>query len=177
MVIDIPFGFTSEILESNLDTYLTLGYVLAQSWVNNYSEDNKDFLFSRTNLHAGLKIDEEAQTSQIIMVFYNQPKELEAEEPEDAKFRSTKEVKNEGGNFMKPKDKNIKKTAKDMQVPRKYDNMRQLPMEVPLDVIKKLFLTIDQDIDDRLSVEEIRNYIRKVKLTIEETVADELFRE
>lgn len=44
-------------------------------------------------------------------------------------------------------------------------------------LLNKLFLTIDQDIDDRISAEEIRNYIRKIKLTIEDTVADELFHE
>jgi len=46
-----------------------------------------------------------------------------------------------------------------------------------LDLIRRLFLTIDQDLDDRISAEEILNYMHKCHLTIEDEVAQELFNE
>jgi len=64
-----------------------------------------------------------------------------------------------------------------MKVPSKYDHQRNPPQEVPLDVIKSLFLSIDQDQDDRISANEILRYIHKTKLTIKDEVAQDLFDE
>lgn len=175
MVVDIPYGFTADNIESAINADAVFCYLLASSWVNNYSNDSKTFLFSRTNLKAGLRIDSESQSCQILLIFYDKN---ETQDDSNKNLEETKQNENkQGGGFMKSPNRSIRKSAKDLNVPRKYDNMRQPPQEVPLDVIKKLFLTIDQDIDDRISAEEIKNYIRKVKLTIEESVADELFHE
>ena len=64
-----------------------------------------------------------------------------------------------------------------MKVPSKYDNQRIPPQEVPLDVIKTLFLAIDTDLDDRISAGEILRYIHKAKITIKDEVAQQLFDE
>ena len=178
MVIDIPYGFTSDNIESAINADAVFCYVLANSWLNSYSDESRSFLFSRSSLKAGLRVDNESQSCQILWIFYDKyvPKESPTKQTnaEDTKQDNQNE---DGTSFMKSPNRTLRKTVKDLNVPKKYDNMRQPPQEVPLDVIKKLFLTIDQDIDDRISADEIRNYIKKVKLTIEDTVADELFHE
>lgn len=55
--------------------------------------------------------------------------------------------------------------------------MRRPPQEVPQDVIRKLFLTIDQDLDDRISANEIRQYMKKVKLSLEDDIAEAMVKE
>lgn len=106
---------------------------------------------------------------QIIFLFWDQQK-LEQEEKEEERTKET-------ASFMKGKETTVRKTAKDLNVPSKYDNLRKPPQEVPIDVIKKLFLTMDSDLDDRISASEIKKHMKKVKLTLEEGIADALFNE
>lgn len=188
MVIDIPYEISDDVLESALNTDAVFCYLAAQSWIENYTNEDKPFLFHRNTLKAGLRTDDQQKSKQLVMVFYNL--DFPKHEEQETSKRVTKEVRLEDqeqarpstktlskSNFMRPKDKTIKKTAKDMKVPSKYDGFREPPQEVPLDVIKKLFLSIDEDMDDRISVDELREYIRKTKLTIELEVADALFHE
>ena len=48
----------------------------------------------------------------------------------------------------------------DVVPPQKYNVGRPVVQEIPTDVVKKLFLEMDQDIDYRVSAEEINSYIR-----------------
>jgi hypothetical protein len=42
--------------------------------------------------------------------------------------------------------------------PPKYLNQRDSPLEIPIEVVKNLFMQIDTNIDDRLTIDEISNY-------------------
>ena len=45
------------------------------------------------------------------------------------------------------------------QCPRKYLNQRDAPLEIPMECIRKLCDAIDTDFDDRITVDELREYI------------------
>lgn len=47
----------------------------------------------------------------------------------------------------------------DYQGPPKYLNQRDAPLEIPLEVVKKLFEAVDADVDDRITLEELQNYV------------------
>ena len=66
MVIDIPYGFTSDNIESAINADAVFCYVLANSWLNSYSDESRSFLFSRSSLKAGLRVDNESQSCQIL---------------------------------------------------------------------------------------------------------------
>jgi hypothetical protein len=182
MTVDVPNELSKEQIENGLDTDEILSYLGAQAWIDKYSQDEQFFLFNRRNLKAKLRRDQEGNNQQIVFLFYRSEDsenkdehEVEVEEP--VKDESEKGKENVGMSSMKSNMNTVKKTAKDMRVPSKYDNQRQPPQEVPLDVIRCLFLAIDQDMDDRISAQEILKYIHKTKLTIENEVAYELFDE
>ena len=48
-------------------------------------------------------------------------------------------------------------------------------MEIPPEVIRKLFLLMDQDMDDRISREELHEYVGKSGVPIPEEVVDRMF--
>ena len=48
-------------------------------------------------------------------------------------------------------------------------------LEIPIEVIKNLFCAMDQDIDDRVSLQELRNYIETTGVPIETSIAEEMF--
>ena len=180
MTIDIPKELTLEQIESAVNTEAVFSYLIAQNWINNYTDQAAQFLYGREKLKAELNQSEEK--SQFHMIFYNEPK---PEEPPEEAEGEKEAVDPDAGqddpleksNFMKAKNKTLRKTVNDLKVPSKYDHMRRPPQEVPHDIIKKLFLTIDQDLDDRISVQEIKRYMKKVKLSLEDDIADALFKE
>lgn len=180
MSVDVPAQLNKDQIENGLNTDDLFLYLGAQAWVDNYTQEERFFLFNRRNLRSELRIDQENNIQQIVFMFYRSEEsehqeEQEIEEPVKQQSENNKEESGLG--FMKSKTKTIRKTAKDMRVPSKYDNQRQPPQEVPLDVIRSLFLAIDQDMDDRISATEILKYIHKTKLTIEDAVAYGLFDE
>lgn len=59
--------------------------------------------------------------------------------------------------------------------PPKYLSQRDAPLEIPIEVVKDLFCAMDDDIDDRVSVFELKNYIQKTGVPIEDSIADEMF--
>lgn len=192
MTVDVPKNFTEEILESSINTDALFCYLALQHWINNYGKEEGMFLFSRPSLKAGFRVEEQAEMNQLVLIFHDTDlphydhsgegdKEKEPQEEKSQKVETPKHSEKaktfEKSRFMQQKDKTLRKTAYDMVVPKKYDNIRKPPQEVPLDLIRKLFLKLDQDMDDRVSVEEIRNYIRKMKLTLEDEVADQMFNE
>ena len=61
------------------------------------------------------------------------------------------------------------------QGPPKYLTQRDAPLEIPIEVIKNLFCAMDQDIDDRVSLQELRNYIETTGVPIESSIAEEMF--
>jgi len=44
--------------------------------------------------------------------------------------------------------------------PPKYLTQRDAPLEIPPEVIRTLFTKIDQDMDDKVSFDELYNYIK-----------------
>lgn len=135
-------------------------------------------MFHRTDLQTELRVNEEEKTKEIIFCFkYVEPPQPEPEEPEEVESQERSLHEETAPRFMQTKEKTIRKTAKDMKVPQKYNSQRRPPQEVPLDVIKALFLAIDQDMDDKISAYEILKYIHKTKLTINDEIAQQLFDE
>jgi hypothetical protein len=77
------------------------------------------------------------------------------------------------GKSPSPGHKSIRDKVKDlnnMKGPPKYDNQRSPPPEIPLDIIRKLFLSIDLDLDDRISIEELAIYSEKTHMPFNEDV-------
>jgi len=50
-------------------------------------------------------------------------------------------------------------------------------LEIPIEVVKNLFEALDQDLDDRVSIEELNAYILKHRLPFDEDVVVEMFKE
>ena len=63
----------------------------------------------------------------------------------------------------------------DSQCPRKYLNQRDAPLEIPMECIRQLCDAIDEDFDDRISLEEISDYIREKQLPFDDNIAEEMF--
>ena len=59
--------------------------------------------------------------------------------------------------------------------PPKYLNQRDAPLEIPVDVIKSLFLLMDQDMDDKISMTELLAYVRTSEIPIEEDIVYAMF--
>jgi hypothetical protein len=43
--------------------------------------------------------------------------------------------------------------------PAKYLQQRDAPLEIPPEVVRRLFMLIDVDLDDKVSLIELKNYI------------------
>jgi len=50
--------------------------------------------------------------------------------------------------------------------PPKYLGQRDAPLEIPPEVVKRLFLAMDEDRDDRVSLFELKEYIKNQGLPI-----------
>ena len=61
--------------------------------------------------------------------------------------------------------------------PPKYLNQRDAPLEIPVDVIKSLFLLMDQDMDDKISMTELLAYVRTSEIPIEEDIVYAMFQD
>lgn len=61
--------------------------------------------------------------------------------------------------------------------PPKYLNQRDAPLEIPYEVIKKLFVAMDEDLDDMITLEEFMRYIKKHELAIPKEVAVDMYHE
>lgn len=57
------------------------------------------------------------------------------------------------------KAKSIEEIAKDYDGPSKYLNQRDAPLAIPPDIIKKLFDSMDYNINNRVTLEELLEYI------------------
>ena len=54
-------------------------------------------------------------------------------------------------------------------------NQRDAPLEIPPEVIRKLFLVMDQDMDDRIGRDELHEYVGRSGVPIPEDVVDKMF--
>ena len=61
--------------------------------------------------------------------------------------------------------------------PPKYLSQRDAPLEIPADVVKKLFAAMDLDMDDKISLEERSNYIRVSEVPIPQDLVVAMFDE
>lgn len=59
--------------------------------------------------------------------------------------------------------------------PPKYLNQRDAPLEIPVEVVRKLFNVMDTDLDDAISLDELQRYITKCKLPIEKEVTEAMY--
>ena len=61
--------------------------------------------------------------------------------------------------------------------PPKYLAQRDSPLEIPLEVVRKLFLAMDVDMDDKISMTELKDYIRRFELAIDESTIGQMYHE
>ena len=54
--------------------------------------------------------------------------------------------------------------------PPKYLNQRDAPLEIPIEVIKNLFAAMDEDMDERISIEELSRYSKKKYLPFDDDI-------
>ena len=59
--------------------------------------------------------------------------------------------------------------------PAKYLTQRDAPLEIPIEVIKNLFIAMDQDLDDHVSMKELKDYIKLHELLIDHATAEAMF--
>lgn len=59
--------------------------------------------------------------------------------------------------------------------PKKYLNQRDQTLEVPMECVRKLCDLIDKDFDDRISCDELIEFVATRQLPIEESVVVEMF--
>lgn len=65
----------------------------------------------------------------------------------------------------------------DYQGPPKYMNQRDAPLEIPHDIVRSFFRACDQDVDDRIALEELHGYAEKYRLPLEPHIIEEMFSE
>ncbi len=61
--------------------------------------------------------------------------------------------------------------------PPKYLNQRDAPLEIPIEVIKNLLVAVDQDMDEKVSIEELSIYAKQKHLPFEDNTIVDMFRE
>jgi hypothetical protein len=59
--------------------------------------------------------------------------------------------------------------------PPKYLAQRDVPLEIPMECIRKLSDAMDQTMDDRISVAEIQQYVKKLELPFEQGIEQLMF--
>lgn len=59
--------------------------------------------------------------------------------------------------------------------PPKYLSQRDAPLEIPFEVVKNLFMTMDVDMDDKISMLELNNYVIQQEIAIEPRIVEEMF--
>lgn len=69
----------------------------------------------------------------------------------------------------------MKDLGSSYQGPPKYLSQRDAPLEIPIEVIKNLFCAMDEDIDDKVSLQELKNYIANTGVPIDSTITEEMF--
>jgi Ca2+-binding EF-hand superfamily protein len=69
----------------------------------------------------------------------------------------------------------MKDLGDEYQGPSKYLSQRDAPLEIPPEVVKKLFQAMDQDLDDRISLQELFNYVSLSGVPIPEQTVVEIF--
>lgn len=69
----------------------------------------------------------------------------------------------------------MREIAQDYLGPPKYLNQRDAALEVPYECVKRLFEAVDIDMDDRLSLEEIQNYVEVTRIPIDEAIVSQMF--
>ena len=61
------------------------------------------------------------------------------------------------------------------QGPPKYLSQRDAPLDIPVEVVEKLFMAIDVDLDDRVSIEELQGYVKLSEVTLERMLLTKCF--
>lgn len=69
----------------------------------------------------------------------------------------------------------MREIAEDYAGPPKYLNQRDTPLEVPYECVKRLFQAADADVDDRLSLKEIQNYVEETRIPIDQATISQMF--
>ena len=59
--------------------------------------------------------------------------------------------------------------------PRKYMQQRDQPLEVPMECIRKLCDHIDTDFDDRVTMEELQDYVHRKELPIDDQTIEAMY--
>ena len=78
--------------------------------------------------------------------------------------------------FMQVSMKELRESG-NFSCPPKYLNQRDTALEIPIECVRKLCDAVDTDFDDKVSEQELREYIKKHDLPFEEDVPSRLFNE
>ena len=70
---------------------------------------------------------------------------------------------------------NMSEIAIGFEGPPKYLNQRDAPLEIPVEVVRKLFNAMDQDLDDAISLDELLGYVEKCKLPIDSEIVKAMY--
>lgn len=65
----------------------------------------------------------------------------------------------------------------DYDGPPKYLLQRDSPLEIPIEVIKNLFCTLDDNADDRVSLEELVDFVHERKIPFKDEEIVEMFKD
>lgn len=65
----------------------------------------------------------------------------------------------------------------DYEGPIKYLNQRDAPLEIPIECVKILFAALDLDLDDRVSIEEIANFVKLHQIPFTDQNIVDMFKE
>ena len=71
----------------------------------------------------------------------------------------------------------MKELGPDYAGPPKYLTQRDAPLEIPIEVVRKLFMAMDLDMDDKISFEELTGYIQRQEVAIEPEVVEDMYKE
>lgn len=71
----------------------------------------------------------------------------------------------------------MKELGDDYNGPPKYLTQRDAPLEIPMEVVRKLFMVMDADMDDKISYQELTDYIKRTEVAIEPEIIDEMYKE
>ena len=71
----------------------------------------------------------------------------------------------------------MKELGPSYEGPPKYLTQRDAPLEIPQEIIRKLFTLMDNDMDDKVSIDELMDYVEQSGVPIPQEIVYQMFRE
>ena len=71
----------------------------------------------------------------------------------------------------------MKELGPSYEGPPKYLTQRDAPLEIPQEIIRKLFTLMDNDMDDKVSIDELMDYVEQSGVPIPQEIVYQMFRD